>query len=273
MNRYTWKTGIREAVMILCGLVFLIPIYIMVNLAFKPEGDLANPLVPAFNPTFENFTNAWNQAGLGPAILYTATLTTISVVVIVVISATAGYVLARKTATWSKLTFGLFMAGLLLPLQLATFPLYTTFRDLGMLNTIWALVVYYSGLMVPFSVFLYTSFLRSMPLEYEEAATIDGARPLRVFFSVVFPLARPITGTVIILNAIGIWNDFFTPLLYLSGSDQQTIPVALYQFLGQFVSRWQLVFAGLIIGVLPILVIYFVLQRYIIKGFAGGLKG
>ena len=273
MNRYTWRTGVLEAVMIIVGLIYLIPIYMLVNLSLKPEGDLYNPLVPTIHPTFDNFVNAWQQANLGSAIVYTVVLTVISITVLVLISSTAGYVLARVTAGWSKLVFALFMIGLLLPLQLGVFPLYTTMRDLGLLNTIWALAIYYCGLLAPFSVFLYTTFLRSLPLEYEEAATLDGAGPLRIWWSVVFPLSRAVTGTVIILNAIGVWNDFFTPLLYLSGSSQQTIPVALYAFIGQFVSRWQLVFAGLIIAVIPILIVYFILQRYIIKGFAGGLKG
>lgn len=273
MNRYTWRTALREAAMICIGIVFIAPFYLFVNLAFKRPGDISDPLAPVTRPTFQNFADAWTTAGLGPAIVSTVVLTAVSVVLIVALSSSAGYVLARVTARWSRLAFGFFMIGLLVPLQLGAFPLYTTFRDLGLLNTIWALAIYYAGLQMPFSIFLYTQFLRSMPLEYEEAATLDGAGPLRVFRSVVFPLARPITGTVIILNAIAIWNDFFTPLLYLNGSPQATIPVALYQFIGQYNSNYQLVFAGLIVGVLPILIGYFLLQRYIIKGFAGGLKG
>jgi raffinose/stachyose/melibiose transport system permease protein len=90
---------------------------------------------------------------------------------------------------------------------------------------------------------------------------------------VVFPLLRPITGTVVILNAIFVWNDFLTPLLYLSGTDKQTLPVAIFTFVGQYTTNWQLVFAGLVMGIAPVLVVYFALQRHIIRGFAGGLKG
>lgn len=171
------------------------------------------------------------------------------------------------------MTFVLVMFGLLLPFQLALIPLYQTIRDLGLLGTVWSLVLFYSGLQVPFSVFLYTGFLRALPRGYEEAALIDGCGPLRAFRSVVFPQLRPITGTVVILNTIFVWNDFLTPLLYLSGSPQQTIPVAIFGFVGQYTSQWQLVFAGLVIGVAPILVAYFLMQKHIIKGFAGGIKG
>jgi raffinose/stachyose/melibiose transport system permease protein len=126
---------------------------------------------------------------------------------------------------------------------------------------------------MPFSVFLYTAFLRAMPRDYEEAAVLDGCSPFQAFWRVVFPLLRPVTGTVVILNAIFIWNDFLTPLLYLSGSSHQTIPVAIYTFVGQYTSNWQLVFAGLVMGITPILLIYFAMQRHIIRGFTGGLKG
>jgi raffinose/stachyose/melibiose transport system permease protein len=165
------------------------------------------------------------------------------------------------------------MLGLLLPFQLALLPLYTTMRDLHLIGSLWGLVVFYSGLQMPFSVFLYTAFLRVMPRDYEEAAVLDGCNPFQAFWRIVFPLLRPVTGTVLILNAIFIWNDFLTPLLYLSGSNHQTIPVAIYTFVGQYTSNWQLVFAGLVMGIAPILLVYFGMQRHIIRGFSGGLKG
>jgi raffinose/stachyose/melibiose transport system permease protein len=148
-----------------------------------------------------------------------------------------------------------------------------TMRDLGLLGTIWSLVLFYVGLQMPFTVFLYTAFLRSLPAEYEEAASIDGAGARQSFWSVVFPLLRPVTGTVVILDVIFIWNDFLTPLLYLSGSGQMTVPVTIYSFVGQYVSQWNLVFAGLVISIAPILLVYFLLQRTVIQGFASGLKG
>jgi raffinose/stachyose/melibiose transport system permease protein len=156
---------------------------------------------------------------------------------------------------------------------LALIPLYQTMRDLGLLGSVWSLIIFYSGLQIPFSVFLYSGFLRGIPVEFEEAAAIDGCGSVRTFLSVVFPLLRPVTGTVAILNAIFIWNDFLTPLLYLSGSSQQTLPVAVFQFVGQFSADWQLVFAGLVISAIPILLVYFLMQKRIIQGFAGGLKG
>jgi raffinose/stachyose/melibiose transport system permease protein len=232
-----------------------------------------DPLALHGGLTLANYRQAWHEAALGRAIFNSAVITVVSVAIVVVVSSLAAYPLARGTARWSKWLFGLFMLGLLLPFQLALLPLYTTIRDLHLLGTLWSLVLFYSGLQIPFSVFLYTAFLRALPTDYEEAALLDGCSPLQAFRRVVFPLLRPITGTVVILNAIFIWNDFLTPLLYLSGSSHQTIPVAIYTFVGQYTSNWQLVFAGLVMGITPILLIYFAMQRHIIRGFAGGLKG
>jgi raffinose/stachyose/melibiose transport system permease protein len=259
--------------MVLLAVVFAIPMYILVNTALKQPGQAGSIMAPATSPTLNNFVDAWNQGGLGGAIVNNILITVSSVTLIVLFSAAAAYPLARITRRWSRLAFAFFLGGLLVPSLLAMIPLYTTFRDLGLIGSIWALVIIYVGAQMPFSIFLYVQFLRSLPLDYEEAATLDGCTAVKGFWLVVFPLLRPITGTVVILNAIFVWNDFFTPLLYLGGTQQQTIPVAIYSFTGQYVSQWNLVFAALIVGIIPILIFYLLMQKSIIKGFAGGLKG
>lgn len=273
MTRYTWRTGILEAIMILVAGLFAFPLYILVNLSFKHENDGGSPLALSANPTLQNYVDAWERANLGAAMLNSALVTVLSLVGIVVVSAMAAYPLVRLTSRMSTFAYWFVLGGLLIPFQVALIPLYQTIRDIGLLGSVWSLVLFYVGLQVPFSTFLYAGFLRSMPREYEEAAWVDGATSAKAFWLVVFPMLRPITGTVVILNAIFIWNDFLTPLLYMSGTDRVTIPVALFAFVGQYVSSWPLVFAGLVIGILPILLAYFALQKSIIKGFSGGLKG
>ncbi|MET7896580.1 carbohydrate ABC transporter permease [Streptomyces mirabilis] len=273
MNRYTKRTLLLEAAMIAAGLVFAFPVYILVNLSLRGDGDTSPALAPTMSPTLANYADAWRAAGLSAAIVNSAIVAVVSLLVIVLVSAFAAYPLARGTARWSRWAYLLFALGLMLPAQLALIPLYQSMRDLGLLGSVWSLILFYSGLQVPFSVFLYAGFMRGIPAEYEEAAAIDGCGPIRTFFSVVFPLLRPITGTVAILNGIFVWNDFLTPLLYLSGSTQQTIPVAIFQFVGQYAADWHLVFAGLVISSIPVLAVYFLMQKRIIQGFAGGLKG
>jgi raffinose/stachyose/melibiose transport system permease protein len=271
--RYRPRTFALELAMIAVALVIGFPLYVLVNLAVRPPSDTSSPLAPTTSPTLDNFTEAWQQGALGGALGNSLLVTTVSVVIVLAISSLAAYPLARSTAHWSRGAFLLVMLGLILPFQLATLPLYQTMRDLGLLGQAWALILFYSGLQVPFTTFLYVGFLRGLPRDFEDAALIDGCGSWQAFRYVIFPMLRPITVTALVLNAVFVWNDFFTPLLYLSGSGQQTLPVAVAGFVGQYVSEWNLIFAALLISIVPILVVYFALQRSIINGFAGGLKG
>jgi raffinose/stachyose/melibiose transport system permease protein len=273
VNRYTWRTGLGETGMLIVALIFLFPIYILVNIAVRPASDASSPIAPTTDPTFANFVEAWNASGLGMAILNSVIITIVSVAIIVVVSAMAAYPLARVTARWSSGAFYFFMIGLLLPFQLGLIPLYTTMRQLGLLGGILPLIIIYVGLRVPFSLFLYVQFLRQIPVDYEEAASIDGANRFQAFTRVVFPLLRPVTGTVLILNGLFTWNDFLQPLLYLSGTTNRTVPVAVYSFVGEFTSQWGVIFSALIIGVIPVLIAFFFLQKSLIKGLASGVKG
>lgn len=272
-KRYTWKTGILELIMIGLAVLFFLPVYVLVNMALREPNDQASPLALPTHVTLNNFSEAWVQGNLGNALVNSTVVTVCSVTLLVFFASMAAYPLSRIGTRWSNATYFLFLGGLLLPPQLGMIPLYQTMRDLGLLGNVWGLVIYYIGVQMPFSVFLYSGFLRTMPHEYEEAASIDGATRLQTFWRIVFPLLRPITGTVVILNVLNVWNDFLTPLLYLSGSGQQTVPVTLYSFVGQYVSQWNLVFAGLVISIAPILIVYFALQKTVIQGFASGLKG
>jgi raffinose/stachyose/melibiose transport system permease protein len=273
MNRYTRRTLVLEIVMIAVAAAFAFPVYVLVNLAVRAPADTSSPIHPTASPTLANFSQAWQQAGLGGALINSVVVTAASVLVVLTVSSLAAYPLARSTAHWSRGTFLLIMLGLILPFQLASLPLYQTVRDLGLLGSVWSLVLFYSGLQVPFTTFLYVGFLRALPRDFEDAASIDGASPLAAFRYVVFPMLKPITVTALVLNAVNVWNDFFTPLLYLSGSNHQTMPVAIAGFVGQYVANWNLIFAALVISIAPVLAVYLALQRSIINGFAGGLKG
>jgi raffinose/stachyose/melibiose transport system permease protein len=273
VNRYRWRMIGLESAMIAVAMVVGFPVYVLVNLAVRPVSDTSSPISPTTSPTLSNFVDAWDKGGLGGALVNSVIVTVVSVAIVLAISSLAAYPLARVTARWSRGMFLLILLGLMLPFQLAALPLYQTMRDLGLLGSVWGLVLFYSGLQVPFTTFLFVGFLRSLPPDFEDAALIDGSTPWQAFRHVVFPMLKPITVTALVLNAISIWNDFFTPLLYLSGSDQQTMPVALAGFVGQYVTDWNLIFAALVISIVPILVVYFALQRSIINGFAGGLKG
>jgi raffinose/stachyose/melibiose transport system permease protein len=125
---------------------------------------------------------------------------------------------------------------------------------------------------MPLTVFLYTGFIRAMPREYEEAAQVDGAGAGRTYLRVVFPLLLPVTGTVAIICGLIVWNDFFTPLIFLGGSKNGTLPLAVYSFVGEFASQWNLIFAAVIISLIPIMAFFLIAQKQMIRGFTGGIK-
>jgi raffinose/stachyose/melibiose transport system permease protein len=273
MKRYTWKTGVLQIIMIGVVLVVLVPVYILVNTALKPRGDRSSPLIPTFTPEWGNFPQAWEQASLGPALLNSAFVTVTTIVLLVAIGSLAAYPLARITANWSPVVYYAFMLGFIVPSILALIPLYSTFRDMGLLANPVALVILYLGERGSFTIFLYTEFLRAVPREYDEAASIDGAGRWKTFWHVILPMLRPVTGTVIILNAVFLWNDFYAPLLFLSGSGSQTLPVAMFSFTGTYEVDWTLMFAALIIGSLPMLIAFLAMQKAVFRGYASGLKG
>lgn len=271
--RYGPRTLVLEIVMIAVAVVFLFPVYVLISLSLKspPEINAGGLGVPDSLYT-SNYVTAWASASMGAAFMNSLTITVVSIVLLVLLGTSAAYYLARVQSRLSQGLYILFLMGIILPFQLALVPLYRMVYDAGLIGTYTSMILFYTGLQLPLTVFLYTGFMRALPREYGEAALLDGAGHFVSLVRVTFPLLRPITGTVIILNAVFIWNDFLTPLLYLSGSGKDTLPVVIYRFVGQYTAHWGLVFAAVVLAALPMLLIFLALQKFVIKGFASGLK-
>lgn len=271
--RYTFGTAVFELVMLLIGICFIFPIYLLVIISLKDRSSWsAHPMVPPAQPYFGNFERAWNDAYLGDALLSSVVVVVLSLIVLTIVGSLGAYFLARCKPRLGNTLYIFFLLAMILPFQLGLLPLYQMMRDLHLLGTPLSLVVFYSGYQLPFTIFLYTGYIRALPRAYDEAAKIDGASDLQTFFQVIFPMLRPVTGTVLILNCVFIWNDFMTPLLYLQGSYWATVPVAVAAFVDQEITDWGIVFAALLIGTGPVLALFMVLQRKMMEGFAGGLK-
>jgi raffinose/stachyose/melibiose transport system permease protein len=263
-----------EVAMVAVALAFVFPFYVFLTVSLKTPREVAlNPLGLPPRLDLTNYTTAWERGDLGQAFVNSLTVAGLSVGLLVLCGSLGAYFLARRMSRLSYGLYLLFLLGLMVPLQLGMVPLYQFMRDVNLLQTYTSLIIFEVGHQLPLVVFLYASFTRALPREYEEAAAIDGASTGATFRRIVFPLLRPITGTVVILSSINIWNDFLTPLLYVGGSAQQTLPVAIFAFRGEFTAQWGIIFAGMALAILPILVVYFLLQKHIIKGFASGLKG
>ena len=279
MHRYTRWSAFREVGFWIAAIPMLAPLYFVVTTALKgPDETTTSMFAPPSDPTLDNVSQAWSEAG-GDAVSFAqamanSVITTGAVVAaLIAFGAPAAYALARRGSRLSGLLFGLFTLGLILPIQLGLIPLYAFMVDAGLTGTRLGLVLVYVGLLMPLAVFLYSGFMRALPAGYEEAARVDGASALRIFVQIVFPLVRPATGVVAVLTGLFVWNDFFVALVFVGGTEQETLPVAVYSFVGRVSTEWPLVFASALIALVPVLVVYGFLQRSIMKSFATTLRG
>lgn len=277
-TKYTAGTFVREVILIIVGVIFLIPLYILLVTALKDTQEVitTSPMIPPLQPTLENFGTVLQGSGSRNILLglWNSFLITVgSVLVLIAIGSIAAYTIARRPGRLGNAAYLTFVIGIILPFQLALIPTYIALRQIGLLGSHFGMIILYAGLLMPLTVFLYTGFARVIPRDYEEAASIDGASKLRIFLTIVFPLLAPATGTVAILTGLIVWNDFFTPLIFLSGSEATTLPVMIYSFVGENVTQWNLVFAVVVVSMIPILAFYLFAQKQFIQGFAGGTKG
>lgn len=204
-------------------------------------------------------------------------ITVSALAIISLFSAMAAWVLVRKKSKSSNIVFMMYVAAMVVPFQAVMLPLVSWMRivnewtGIPTLRTYPGLIFAYLGFGCSFSIFLYHGFIKSIPKELEQAAVIDGCSKWQVFFRIVFPILKPITVTVLVLNGIWIWNDYLLPLLLLgTGNAIQTIPLAISGFVGSFVKQWELIMMALLLAIIPVVVFYLFGQKHIIKGMVEG---
>lgn len=260
---------------ILAAVVFFYPVLLTVSTALRKAADVAaSPLGLPLHPTFANLASAFRDMNFARSVANTLLVTASATAIVVVLGSLAAYPLARITATWSRWAYRLFLAGLSIPLFVGIAPLYITLRTMGLVNTHFGVILVYAGLNLPLAVFFYTSFVRSLPTELEEAAAIDGCGPVRTFFTTILPLLRPVTGTLILFVTLSVWNDLAVPLVFLQNPQQWTVMVNAYSYVGPHGFEPTILFATAFLGTLPLLVAFLFLQRLITEGItAGAVKG
>ena len=227
----------------------------------------------------DNIVDIWSR----PTIRYSSSvfssviITVGSLTAISIFSAMAAWVLVRTKTKASTIVFLVFLSGLIIPFQVVMFPLVALFRMIyeatgfRLLRTYHGMIISYIGFGAPLAVFMFHGFIKSIPLELEEASTIDGCSKPKTFFAIILPILKPIFVTVIILNAIWIWNDFLLPSLILGiGQDIQTIPLAIAAFAGSFVKKWDLIMTAVLMAATPIIIGFLFAQKHIIKGMVAG---
>ena len=265
-----------EIVMILLAAVWFIPIYYLIVTTFKTAQEAtANPLGLPKSIAFENYVNAWTNMQYPRALGNTVLITGISVFLVVLFGALAGYAIARNKSKLGNRVFLLFLSGLMIPFQMNIISLYKIVRTSGLMNSMFAVILVNVAINIPQSVFLCKEFIQSaIPIELEEAADIDGCTVFGKFFRIVAPLLKPVASTVTILITLNVWNEFLTPLLFLQSRENDVILQEVARNIGQFSTDWTSLFPMLMLGVAPLMIFYILMQKYIISGVtAGSLKG
>jgi len=275
MNRLRGALAI-SLIMTVLALVYIYPLVLVIINSLKTFAQIMeNVIALPSHLEWENFANAFTLMRYPNLFINTLIVTCMGTAGVVLLASLAGFKLSRTRTRISWLVFLACVAPMMIPFHSFMIALVKVARTLHLTNSIWGLGVVYWGLGVPLSLFLYHGFVKTVPTELDDCAAMDGARPLRAFFQVIFPLLQPVTVSVIVINAMWMWNDFLLPLLILGGSKaSQTLQLAAYNFFGQYKIEWQSAMAGVLLTITPAIIFYLILQRHIIKGMvAGAVKG
>ena len=271
-----WMRWVAFGIAVAFGVLMLAPFVLMVSTAFKQHAyvlEIPPKLIPD-QPTLDNFVEAWTSNNFGRYFLNSAIVTVASTIISVTLSAMLGFVFARYEFPGRRLLFGALLFTLMVPGLVLLIPQFVLARNLGLLNSLWGLVIVYAVLNLGLNTFLLRGFFAAMPAEIFDAASVDGAGPWRIFRSVAIPLAGPGLATITIFSFLAAWDEFTWAIVTISDKDLYTLPVAIRLFQRANGTEWGLVFAASLIAMVPVLALFVGLQRYIVSGsFQGALKG
>lgn len=262
---------IRILALSFLALICLAPFYVAFCYAFKSKVDFARTKL-AF-PTslyLGNFADALNVRNFFDSIRNSVIVAVFMVVIIILFCSSGAYIIARKNNKFYNVIYYVFQLVILIPFQTVMFPLYRELSSIGALNTLWGLCLAQAGVNVGYYVFLYTGFIKNVPVSLEEAAFIDGCNRYQTFYYVVFPLLKPITMTSIVLSFLASWNDFIISMIICQKLERRTLPLMQFYFFGEYSANVSVAFAASIIAMIPAVVIYFCAQKYIVAGMTAG---
>jgi raffinose/stachyose/melibiose transport system permease protein len=264
-----------QSVLILNAILVLTPVFFLINSSLRETSEFArSPFGLARDPFWGNYSSVWSGGDFPTYLFNSLIITGGSLVLIVILSVGAGFVLARYQFKGSNLVLAFVLTGMLVPAKLAILPLFIQLKWMGLLDSRIGLILVYTSAALPAAIFIMSGFFRSLPLDLDSAARIDGATEFQLLRKVLAPLVRPGMAIVAIYSAIPIWNDFFLPLVFLQSPEKKTIMQGLTVFFGQYASQWGVLFAGLTLAALPLVVLYLILSEQFIKGLtAGAVKG
>ncbi len=266
--------GAMIPLVLLVSLAAAVPFYLLILLALKgPEGGLQSvTLIPEFH--LENFLRSWKKSDLGRAIINNVIMTVGGVVLLVILAAMAGFSIARVRSRMNRAIFAVLLLSMMIPGIINTVPLYTLLIRLRGINTYWSMICVMAANALPFSVFLYAAFIRAIPTSLEESAVIDGCSRFEAFWRITFPLMGPVTASVVILQGLGMWNNYAQAVFFLQDRAHRNIPLAVSLFFQQYGADWPSMAAAALIGLFPAVLLFLLFQRYFVSGITtGAIKG
>ncbi len=258
------------------GVLFLFPILMIVNFAFKTKKELYldNPLSLPGDPTFDNFINAISKLHLDTAFLNSLFYTAVSVLIMALLCTMTAWAIARGKNRFFQFALVYFVIGILVPSQALMLPIYQIWNGLGMVNSRVGIILLYISTGMSFGIFLQTNFMSTIPVELEEAARIDGCSVYRTFFSIVLPLGKASMATLIIVQSFTIWNDFLLTSLMVSRENLRTVTLALKLLFSEQAKDYSTAMAGILLSAIPVIIVFLCLQKQFIKGMTvGAVKG
>lgn len=269
------KGFLKTLVAIILFLFYMFPFYMIILNSFKSKRDIIKlPLSWGGTKGFTvmNYVEAFQKMDFLMVFRNSLIITGCSVALIILFSSMAAYIFVRKDWKINKVIFTLMLFSMVIPFQVVMIPLISIYGGVfGVLNHRATLIFMHLGFSVSMAVFMYHGFIHgSVPLALEEAAHIDGAGPYRTFFQIVFPLLKPTTATLVILYALSLWNDYLLPSLILTNKKLYTLPIATQLFQGTYSNDMDLLMAALVMAIIPVIVLYLALQKYIIAGVVAG---
>jgi N-acetylglucosamine transport system permease protein len=272
-----FSTGIMYIFLIFWSIVVVFPMIWVIVSSFKTDAEIfLSPWLPPAQLMWDNFVRAWSKASMGVYFLNTMIVLIPAIFFTLLFSAMAAYVLARYQFPGNRFVFFSFVGGMLFPVFLALVPLFFLLNSLKILDSFFGLILVYIAYSLPFTVFFLTGFFKTLPTELLEAATIDGANHLQLFFLVAIPLAQNGLVSMGIFNFLGMWNQYILPLVLMTSSDKYVLSqgLAFLQHQQRYQSDWSGLFAAVVIVMLPTLIVYVIFQNQIQRGLTvGALKG
>ncbi len=262
---------IKFVLMLVILLCYMAPfLFVIINSIKTKKEIILNPIALPTNFSLDNYYQAFEKMNFLKAISNSLIITIFSVLIIVVFSASTSYYFVRVKTKFNNVMFGIMVASMIIPFQGIMIPLVSIYGGLGLLNNKFTLIFMYLGFGTSLAVFMFHGFIKNIPLSLEEAAMIDGATRFRTFITIVFPLLKPITMTIVILDVLWIWNDFLLPNLVLMNANLRTLPLSTFYFFATYTVDYGLLMAALILTIIPVIALYLFLQKYIIAGVLQG---